>query len=547
MKKDRIIILSSLLLAVLISGAAFLNYNKYFEITKNIEIFSNLYKEINAHYVDETDPSKLMKTGIDAMLKSLDPFTNYISEAQIENYRLVIEGKYNGIGAKARKIGDYVTITEVYESYPAHTAGLRIGDQVLEVNGLDAKGKDSEDLYQIMRGTPKSEVEVKIMRPGENTPKVFKIVRDEVNIPNVPYSTILPDSIGYIYLITFTDNAGKNVQEALIKLKKEHPGMRGVILDLRENGGGLLHEAVNVCNTFVPQGQLIASTRGKLKETNQVYHTKLSPVDDEIPLAVLINGHSASASEIVSGAMQDLDRGVVIGQISYGKGLVQNTKDVGYNAKVKLTISKYYIPSGRCIQSVRYDEEGNKIDLPDSLRSSFKTKNGRLVYDGGGVLPDIQLKDANYPDIVQKLVNDNWIFKYVTEYSLKHPAPSDPITYSFPDIEDFIAYLRKNKFDDQSPLENKMDELDSLAKVNKELDLSKELKSIRLSLENDQWNQINLHQERIAQVISEQIVERSFFEKGLLKNRLVHDPLVKEASKILNDPKQYSAILQKKG
>jgi carboxyl-terminal processing protease len=325
MKRNFTLTLMTILVLAFVCGAAWMGFSKYFEITRNIEIFSNVYKEINANYVDQTDPSRLMKTGIDAMLKSLDPFTNYISEAQIENYRLAIEGKYNGIGAKARKIGEYVTITEIYQDYPAHKAGLRIGDQVLSVNGLDAKGKESEDLYQIMRGMPKSEVDLVVLRPGEKQPRTLKLVRDEVNIPNVPYSTILPDSIGYIVLATFSENAGKNVQDALSKLKAGHPGMKGVILDLRDNGGGLLHEAVNVCNTFIPQGQLIASTRGKLKEHDQVYHTRMSAVDEQIPLAVLINGQSASASEIVSGAIQDLDRGVVIGQISYGKGLVQNT------------------------------------------------------------------------------------------------------------------------------------------------------------------------------------------------------------------------------
>lgn len=345
MKKNYKIALIGLGLLFIV-GAGF-TYDKYFEIAKNIEIFANVYKEINANYVDETDPSKLMKAGIDAMLNTLDPFTNYISEVQIENYRLAIEGKYNGIGARAKKIGDYVTITEVYKDYPAFKAGLQIGDQVLAVNGLDAKGKDSEDLYQIMRGMPKSEVQVTIMRPGSKEKLNLKLVRDEVNIPNVPYSGMVNENIGYIILNTFTENAGKNVQDAFKKLKAENPGLKGIIFDLRENGGGLLHEAVNVCNTFLPQGQLIASTRSKIRETDQSYKTNSNAVDEVIPLVILINKNSASASEIVSGTIQDLDRGVLIGQISYGKGLVQNTKDVGYNAKVKLTISKYYIPSGR--------------------------------------------------------------------------------------------------------------------------------------------------------------------------------------------------------
>lgn len=547
MKRNFTLTLMTILVLAFVCGAAWMGFSKYFEITRNIEIFSNVYKEINANYVDQTDPSRLMKTGIDAMLKSLDPFTNYISEAQIENYRLAIEGKYNGIGAKARKIGEYVTITEIYQDYPAHKAGLRIGDQVLSVNGLDAKGKESEDLYQIMRGMPKSEVDLVVLRPGEKQPRTLKLVRDEVNIPNVPYSTILPDSIGYIVLATFSENAGKNVQDALSKLKAGHPGMKGVILDLRDNGGGLLHEAVNVCNTFIPQGQLIASTRGKLKEHDQVYHTRMSAVDEQIPLAVLINGQSASASEIVSGAIQDLDRGVVIGQISYGKGLVQNTKDVGYNAKVKLTIAKYYIPSGRCIQSVSYDADGNKIHLPDSLKSAFKTRSGRTVYDGGGIMPDVEVKDANYPPIINKLIEQNHIFHYVTRYCLSHTAPADPSNFEFTEVDDFIKYLREVKFDDQSILDKKIAELDSLARTMPDLKLDRELAALRNTLEQDQWKEIEKHKSRIAQVIGESIVERSHFERGLLINRLVHDPLVREANGFLLDPAKYRNILKLKG
>lgn len=536
--------LGLLFVFILCLGAAW-NYNKYFEITKNIEIFANVYKEINANYVDETDPSKLMKAGIDAMLNTLDPFTNYISEAQIENYRLALEGRYNGIGAKAKKIGDYVTITEIYKDFPAFKAGLQIGDKVLEVNGLDAKGKESEDLYQIMRGVPKSEVDVKIQRPGEKETRVLKLVRDEINIPNVPYSGMVNDQVGYLILTTFTENAGRNVQEAVVKLKKDNPGLKGVILDLRENGGGLLHEAVNVCNTFLPQGQLIASTRSKLKETDQNYSTMAGAVDENIPLVVLINKNSASASEIVSGAIQDLDRGVIIGQISYGKGLVQNTKDVGYNAKVKLTISKYYIPSGRCIQSVRYDN-GLKVHLPDSLRSTFKTKNGRNVLDGGGVRPDIELKEADYPLIVQKLIDDSWIFNYCTDYLLKNPAPVDAKSYKFEKINEFIDYLRVNKFDDRSVLEQKLKELQELASDNASKGLTEELGHIKKELDEDQWNQIEKHKDLIGFVIGEELVARKFYESGKLLNRLQHDPLVKEGIKILADQNHYDVILNRK-
>ena len=541
MKKNYKIALIGLGLLFIV-GAGF-TYDKYFEIAKNIEIFANVYKEINANYVDETDPSKLMKAGIDAMLNTLDPFTNYISEVQIENYRLAIEGKYNGIGARAKKIGDYVTITEVYKDYPAFKAGLQIGDQVLAVNGLDAKGKDSEDLYQIMRGMPKSEVQVTIMRPGSKEKLNLKLVRDEVNIPNVPYSGMVNENIGYIILNTFTENAGKNVQDAFKKLKAENPGLKGIIFDLRENGGGLLHEAVNVCNTFLPQGQLIASTRSKIRETDQSYKTNSNAVDELIPLVILINKNSASASEIVSGTMQDLDRGVLIGQISYGKGLVQNTKDVGYNAKVKLTISKYYIPSGRCIQSSKY-ENGVKVHLPDSLRSAFKTRNGRVVYDGGGVDPDIEMKEADHPEIVQKILDQNMLFNYCTDYSLKNPPPADPKTYRFNEVEDFINYLKKNQFDDLSPLEMKLKELETEAQKSKTKELDQEIAAIKKDLNEKQWLDIEEHKELLRNLIEEELTGRVFYEGGRLLCRLQHDPLVKEAISVLNNTNRYQSILK---
>jgi carboxyl-terminal processing protease len=474
--------------ACLIFSLAAFNYNKTFEIAKNIEIFTNVYKEINANYVDETDPAQLMKTGIDAMLHQLDPFTNYISEVQIENWRINLEGKYNGIGVRARKIGDYVTITEVYKDYPAFHAGIKVGDQVLAVNGLDGKGKESEDLFQIVRGMPKSEVEFTLLRPGSNEKIGVILVRDEVNIPNVPYSGMVDSVTAYVVLSTFTDNAGKNIRDALNKLKTENPSLGAVILDLRDNGGGLLGEAVEVCNIFLPPGQLVASTRSKIKERDQQYKTRTTPFSVDMPLAVLINKKSASASEIVSGTMQDLDRGVVLGQISYGKGLVQNTRDVGYNAKVKLTIAKYYIPSGRCIQSVKY-ENGEPVHLPDSLRVPFKTRNGRVVYDGGGVRPDVELPDADYPVIVQKLIDQNHIFNYCTEFSLKNPPPSDAQSFQFNGFDHFIQYLKAKKFDDRDTMELKLEELTSLNNGSKDLAISDKLSELKLKLEQKQWTE----------------------------------------------------------
>ncbi|MBK8451220.1 MAG: S41 family peptidase [Saprospiraceae bacterium] len=535
------VILYLVLSSFILFGAA-ISFNKNFEIAKNIEIFVNVYKEINANYVDETNPATLMKTGIDAMLHQLDPFTNYITEVQIENYRIAIEGKYNGIGVRAKKIGDYVTITEVYKDYPAFKAGIKVGDQVIAINGLDGKGKESEDLFQIVRGMPKSEVEFTVMRPGIKEKLNLKLIRDEVNIPNVPYSAMVNDEIGYVVLSTFTENAGKNIRDAVKKLKADHSTLKSVILDLRDNGGGLLGEAVEVCNVFIPQGQLVASTRSKLKERDQQYKTQNVPFSAEMPLVVLINSKSASASEIVSGTIQDLDRGVIIGQISYGKGLVQNTKDVGYNAKVKLTIAKYYIPSGRCIQSVKY-ENGEPVHLPDSLRVAFKTRNGRTVYDGGGVRPDIELPDANYPEVVQKLIDQDMIFKYCTDYCLKNPAPADAKSFEFLGFEDFLSYLNKNNFDDHNVLETKLEELQKLSEKEIDKAIQESLNGIKSQLNQKQWFEINKHKELIINIIEEEIVSRSFYEEGSLQKRMTHDPTIAEAISILSKPDQYKKIL----
>lgn len=534
-----------ILIAVVAAVSAFSFQDKYFEIIKNIEIFANVYKEVNENYVDGTNPSKLMKVGIDAMLGALDPFTNFYSEAQVEEYRLTIEGKYNGIGAKAKKMGDYVVITEVYKDYPAYKAGLKIGDQVLAVNGEDAKGKQAEDLYQIMRGIPKSEVNLTIRRPGSNDKQNLKLIRDEVNIPNVPYSGMINSNTGYIVLTTFTENAGANVQAAFRKLKTENPEMKSIVLDLRENGGGLLVEAVNVCNSFIPAGVLIASTRGKEKQYNASYKTQTAAVDENMPLVVLINKNSASSSEIVSGSMQDLDRGVLIGQLSYGKGLVQNTKEVGYNSRVKFTTAKYYIPSGRCIQNVKY-ENGVRVKLSDSLRVAFKTKNGRTVYDGGGVQPDIEMKEADYPYIVQKLIDDNWIFNYCTEYGLKNTAPADTKSFVYNDFASFVEYLKKNKFDDQSEIEKKLKLLEDQVNTDHSSIIQDDISKMKMELEQQQWLDLDNNKDILNHLIEEEIIYRSFFEPGKVECRFKYDPLIHKAIEVLNNTGEYKRILAQK-
>ncbi|RMG82337.1 MAG: S41 family peptidase, partial [Bacteroidetes bacterium] len=439
------------------------DHGKYFEIAKNIEIFTNLYKEINTHYVDELDPGKLMRVGVDAMLESLDPYTNYISESDIEGFRYITEGKYNGIGAQIKIIDDYITITQPYENSPAFKAGLKAGDQLIAVDGKPAKGKTAEEVNEILKGYPGTEVELTIRRPGESKDLKINLVRDEVRVPNVPYSGMVSGDVGYVALTTFTREAGRNVAMAVKQLKEEHKDLKGVILDLRGNGGGLLAEAVNVSNVFIPKGSLVVTTKGKVKDWDRSFKTLNNPIDEDIPLAVLIDHGSASASEIVSGVIQDYDRGILIGQRSYGKGLVQNTRDIGYNSKVKITTAKYYIPSGRCIQSVEY-HNGEPANIPDDKRAKFTTRNGRVVLDGGGLSPDVPIDVDADSDILKTLESKHLVFKYATEYVLKHPTIPGVSEFRFTEWEDFVRFLEKNKFKYDTESEKLLEKLKTQAK-----------------------------------------------------------------------------------
>ena len=437
--------------------------NRWFEIAKNIEIYTNLYKELNTYYVDDIDPGQLMRTGIDAMVNSLDPYTNYISENDIESYRLQTEGRYNGIGAVSKLIDDYVTLTEVYKDQSADKAGLKAGDQIVEVAGKDTKGKTPQEVNDLLKVSARQGLELTIRRPGQNKDMVVAIERATVEIPNVPFYDVLDGDIGYVVLTTFTRQAGANVAKAVRELKKKNPNLKGVILDLRGNGGGLLAEAVNVSNVFIPQNELVTSTQGKVREWDRNFKTQNQPIDIDIPLAVTINGRSASASEIVCGTMQDYDRGVLIGQQSYGKGLVQNTKDIGYNAKLKLTIAKYYIPSGRCIQSVEY-ADGEPVNISDEERTKFKTENGRVVLDGGGVRPDIIVPKATDSDIIKSIVDQDYIFKYVTQYCLKNETIAAVEDFRFTEFDNFIQFLEKEDFKFETQSEKLLKKLEADAK-----------------------------------------------------------------------------------
>lgn len=520
--------------------------NKYFEIIKNLEIFTNAYKEINHAYVDELEPGKLMRTGLDAMLGDLDPFTNYISETDIEGYRYLYDGRYNAIGAEGKKMGDWVVITEILEDSPAHKAGLKVGDAVLSVSGQNAKGRSSEDVMAFLRGVQGTKVDLVVRRPGETKDVRVTLERGEILTQNVPHSGIVADGIGYIYLTTFTQDAGENVANALKDLKSKHPDLKGVIFDLRDNGGGLLHEAVNVCNVFVPRGELISSTKGKVPEWDRSYKTSHTPVDENIPVVVLINKMSASASEIVSGSLQDLDRAVLLGQRSYGKGLVQNTKDVGYNAKIKLTTAKYYIPSGRCIQSARY-KNGQPVDIPDSERAVFKTRNGRRVLDGGGVTPDVLMPHDTATGIVWALHDQHLIFDYATEWALKHPSGIDSIeVFEFTDWDDFSRFVQSKNFEYESDLEKKLKELQALATA-QNYPIGADITALEKKVATEKKGEMAKNKARILHEIEQEIVGRFHFHRGKVRKNLKNDPEVEAAVNLLRDSARYKAILSGSG
>lgn len=530
--------------AVLI-GATAATFNsedsRHFEILKNIEIFTNLYREVNSNYVDDIDPGEFMRTGIDAMVKSLDPYTNYISEADIEGYRFITEGKYHGIGAQSTIIDDYVTITELYKDQPADKAGLRPGDQVIAVDGQNAKGKSMSDFNQIIRGAPGSTVVLTVKRPGERNEQTFNVVRENIEVKNVPYYGMVSDEVGYIILTKFTREASRNIAAAFKDLKKENPNMSGIILDLRNNGGGLLHEAVNICNIFIPKDELVVSTKGKVKDWGRNFNTSGTPIDLDIPIAVLINGRSASASEIVSGVLQDYDRGVLIGQQSYGKGLVQNTMDLGYNAKVKVTTAKYYIPSQRCIQAVDY-KDGKPVSIPDAERTKFHTKNGRVVLDGGGVRPDIPVDAPASSGILKSLVDEHLIFQFLNEYCKNVPSIDKVEKYHFTDFNAFVDFLERKDFEFESESDDLINKLISTSEE-EGYQLSSSLQQLKAEMKAAKKAEVLKYKTQIIKLIEKDMAARYYYQNGKIEMGLRNDDEIKVAIDILGNEKEYKKTL----
>ena len=532
-----------IIIAIVILGSSAINNNndKYFEIAKNLEIFTNVYKELNTHYVDDLEPNQLIRTGIDAMMNSLDPYTVFYSESQVESYRISVDGKYNGLGATSQNIDDLVTIVEIYKDGPAEEAGLKVGDQITRVNGQSTQGKTYDEVVQFIRGFPGTALQISVNRPIENKVYDIQITRSEVDIPNVPYFGMVSEDVGYVHLTTFTQDAANNIAKALRSLRDKNE-LKGVILDLRGNGGGLLAEAIDILGLFLPQGTPVVSTRGKVKDRDQNYSTRRLPVDMDLPLVVLIDKNSASASEIVSGSIQDMDRGVVMGQRSYGKGLVQNHKEVGYNSRIKVTTSKYYIPSGRCIQAVAY-ENGEPKDIPDSQREVFYSRNKRPVLDGGGVTPDIKLEKESMPDIINALHEGHWIFKYANEYVNQKPNVTEFDSFDFSDYDSFKSFLVKNKFSFKTEEEKALDQLKEKLEDDLAAPLQQHVDGIAQIIGSSKADDLIEYQALIEDNIEAELAKRYFLQEGKTRQMLKNDTEVVKAIELLLDTTRYNNIL----
>ncbi|MEI6747862.1 MAG: S41 family peptidase [Bacteroidales bacterium] len=519
-----------------------------FELSKNLDIFATLYKELNTNYVDALKPGELMKTGIDAMLESLDPYTVYIPEAEIEDYKFITTGQYGGIGSLIHKQGNAIVISEPYEGFPAQKAGIKAGDRVLKVNDKPTLDKTVSDISSILKGQPGTSARLLIERPGEPKPFEKEIIREKITVENVPYYGMVNDHIGYIKLTGFTQEASSETKKALLALKAKN-NLRGLIFDLRDNGGGLLNEAVNITNLFVKRDELVVSTKGKLEDKNKTYKTLMEPIDTDLPLVILVNGSSASASEIVTGAIQDLDRGVIVGQRTFGKGLVQNVLPLSYNTQFKVTVAKYYIPSGRCIQAINYaerDTNGIAEKFPDSLKTAFKTQRGRVVYDGAGIEPDIYTDSKVLSNISYSLLSRYLVFDYATQFCLKHASIDPPDKFEVTDeiYNDFVNYLADKKYDYTTKSEKELADLKKSAEKEKYFeDCKSEFEALQSKMMHNKTTDLERNKKEIKRFLSSEIVTRYYYQKGRIECQLKSDEDVAKAIEVIDDAKTYTSVL----
>ena len=522
---------------------------RFFDIAKNLDIYATLFKELNRYYVDEINPNKTVKTSIDAMLKSFDPYTVYYAEDDIEDYMTMTTGKYNGIGIVTGNRNGRITIMLIDEGTPAEKAGLKIGDEIVKVDGVDLKSKKGIDPGKLIKGQTGTSVKLTVKRYGTDKLEDIAVTRDVVKLKNVPYYGMINDEVGYIDLKDFTSTASKEVKQAVTDLKAK--GMKKLVLDLRENPGGLLNMAVDICNVFLPKESEIVSTKGKVQEWNKTYTGLNSPMDTEMPIAVLTNSRSASAAEIVSGVIQDYDRGVLIGQRTYGKGLVQVTRDLTYNTKLKVTTAKYYIPSGRCIQAIDYghrNPDGSVGKLPDSLKKAFRTvKSGRTVYDGGGILPDIELEKP-YPAAVSLALSNKFVlFDYAIKYHFDHPTikPAKDFELTPAEYQDFVKWAVPQEFDYTTQAERDLNILEASAKKERYFDVvSEQLKALRSKLSHSKEQDMMKFKDEIKTALEQEIIVHYYLQKGTREQSFAKDPEIQSALKLFTDMPRYQSILK---
>ena len=546
-KRNKLVVFAGILLISLITFWSFKEGDD-FKIAKSLDIYFSLFRDVNVYYVDETDPEKLVETSINAMLESLDPYTVYIPEEDMDDFNFMVNSQYGGIGALIRNKDKKPIVAQPYKGFPADKAGLKAGDIILEIDGVPTENIQINNISEKLKGVPKTTVKLLIERPWSNEKMEKEIIREEIKINSIPYYGIVEPGIGYICVTKFTPEVSSELKDALKNLQSEHQ-ITSLIIDMRGNPGGLLNEAPKICNIFVEKGQNIVNTKGKIEKLNQVYKTTDIPYDTEIPLVILVNRASASASEIVAGAMQDLDRAVILGQRTYGKGLVQTTVPLSYNSQLKVTTAKYYIPSGRCIQARDYthrNEDGSVGNIPDSLITEFSTKNGRKVYDGGGVIPDIKIEPEEISPITISLITENVLFDYATKfvYENKSIFSVDEFESTDKTYSDFVAFALEQNFSYQTQSEKELLELERIVKREKYFERAKnELEMLKNKLANNKESDLQSFKTEISEFLLDEIIGRYYYEEGQLKSSIKDDKQVDKAIEILKDKSMYSSIL----
>jgi len=523
-----------------------------FQISKNLEIFSSVYKELSVNYVDDINSSKLMKTSIDAMLLNLDPYTNFVQESDMEDYKLQYESaKYGGIGMGVLSREGRIVVSDLFDGSPANKADIRVGDEILQINGISAKGKNNDQISALLKGDKSTPVKMLISRPGETAPLEKNLLRDEIDQPNVPYYGMLANNVGYIKLDRFLESSGKEVKDALTELRKNN--LSGIVLDLRNNGGGILQESVKILNLFVDKDIVVVNQKGRNKEKTTKYRTSEDPLEPKLPMVVLINSHSASASEIVAGSLQDLDRAVIIGQRSFGKGLVQQTFNLPYNSLVKVTVAKYYTPSGRCIQALDYThrtDDGNVEKVADSLITEYKTQSGRSVYDGSGIYPDMPVSPLKKSMITQTLESKFYIFDYATKFRNSNPTITDAKNFRLTDGQyaDFISFLSGKDYNYSTRTELLLTNLQTEAEKEEKIkEIKSELDALKNKVSVSKKNDLTQFKDEIRRLLEIEIVSRYYFQKGRIENSFKTDEDMSEALKVIGNKNTLAAILKGEG